>query len=205
MSKWEPKHALLVRDRCQHLYESCYAFMAVINVAEKFHGEMAARGPLPDEMTRPVYRKRGDAHVYLLPHYLKQAFDSSQFVPQVQHAWLSMALIVAGDWLETYNYFNRAPQLEVIYHLRNAYAHENKFHFTKKCRQRLIDYPATTIGLGYDSLTQVEISAQLDGSSPSDLLAPGDVIDVLIIAVLYLTQLASGAPPLPYPRSTSAI
>ena len=201
MSKLKTKHALELRDQFQALYEGCYAFTAVLDVAQKACAEGVAKGEVSLTNARLVYRKRGDSHQYAFEHYLKHAFEVSAVAMPIQASWFSMAIITAASALSPYNYFNRPPHLEVIYHLRNALAHGNRFRFTKECRERLRDYPATTMGARPAGLTQFEITEKVDGTSPADFLGPGDLIDVLIYATVYLAELADGREAfLSYPR-----
>ena len=57
-------------------------------------------------------------------------------------SWLSGALINLGDTLAHHDYFDRAPVLEMVRHLRNAVAHGNRFEIHDP--SRLAKYPAHT-------------------------------------------------------------
>ncbi|MBO0695527.1 MAG: hypothetical protein J2P56_05435 [Verrucomicrobia bacterium] len=56
--------------------------------------------------------------------------------------WLTGALLAIGDALKENKYFDHAPELELVYHLRNGIAHGNCFEFTDPGRKRLAKYPA---------------------------------------------------------------
>jgi hypothetical protein len=57
-------------------------------------------------------------------------------------SWLSGALITLGDTLAEHDYFDRAPVLEMVRHLRNAVAHGNRFEIRDP--SRLAKHPAHT-------------------------------------------------------------
>ncbi|MFZ0267219.1 hypothetical protein [Caulobacter sp.] len=52
------------------------------------------------------------------------------------------ALISLGDELQVYGYFDHAPILEMVYHLRNGMAHGGKFNIDDRGKRRLARYPA---------------------------------------------------------------
>jgi hypothetical protein len=52
------------------------------------------------------------------------------------------ALLTLGDELSAYGYFDRAPALELLYHLRNAVAHGNRLNITKEGK---IDWRSTQL------------------------------------------------------------
>src|SRR5262249_35231234 len=56
--------------------------------------------------------------------------------------WLTGSLLAVGDALKENNYFDHAPVLELVYHLRNGVAHGNRFTFNNSGRKRLAEYPA---------------------------------------------------------------
>jgi len=200
MAKQTIKSAKAARNRLQPLYEGCYAFSAVLDVARTAHLDLPRDRPINMRDTRVVGRKRGDHHLFGFEHYLKAAFEADTIANPVQQSWFAMAIVTAGAELSPFNYFNRAPRLEVIYHLRNAIAHGGRFHFTEDCRQRLSDYPANTFGS--EGMVQFEVTAALDGQElVFELLHPGDVIDVLIGATFYLSSIVDDDVPfLAYPR-----
>ena len=52
------------------------------------------------------------------------------------------AMLTLGDELSVHGYFDRAPILELVYHLRNGVAHGNRFNITKDGKKRLARRPA---------------------------------------------------------------
>ncbi|OXC78250.1 hypothetical protein [Caballeronia sordidicola] len=54
------------------------------------------------------------------------------------------ALLTLGDELGARGYFDRAPILEIVYHLRNGMAHDNRFNIDDRGRKRLQSMPPIT-------------------------------------------------------------
>ena len=48
-------------------------------------------------------------------------------VEELGRVWLVGALLRTGDALQRHHYFNRAPELELLRHLRNGVARRNVF------------------------------------------------------------------------------
>lgn len=102
------------------------------------------------------------------------------------------ALLTLGDELTLYEYFDRAPILEFVYHLRNAVAHGNRFHITDKGRKRLERHPAHNRSAPVKSPagTVFEITASLSGPLLFEFMQPADVIDLLQAVEVYLSTMA---------------
>ncbi len=113
---------------------------------------------------------------YHLPHYLAIAGQAGR-QEQFERVWLAGALLTLGDALGAHHYFDRAPILEMVRHLRNAVAHGNRFDL--RSTKQLAVYPAHTprpsaTGHGW------EITPELDGSEfMFEFMQPGDVVSVL--------------------------
>lgn len=138
--------------------------------------------------TEAVLRKDGSAHIFDSKYYL-QYLHAPELSEQLASIWLMGALLSVGDALENRGYFDRLPELELLYHLRNGVAHGNKFHFNCKGKQRLQKYPAHN----RDAKIRVpgsdfEIVLGLEGSKVLfDFMGPGDVLDLLLsIAVRFM-------------------
>src|SRR5688500_4961338 len=76
---------------------------------------------------------------YHLPHYLAIAGQRGH-EEQFERVWLAGALLTLGDALSTHAYFDRAPILEMVRHLRNAVAHGNRFDI--RSPKQLAQHPA---------------------------------------------------------------
>ncbi len=97
------------------------------------------------------------------------------------------SLILLGDRLAAEGYFDRAPVLEVVRHLRNGIAHGNRFTFRNP--KELGVWPAHTRDASRRTTDSFEITAELDGQPVLfDFMAPGDVLDLLISVGTHLTS-----------------
>jgi len=89
---------------------------------------------------------------------------------------------------------DHAPELELIYHLRNGVAYGNTFKITKSGLNRLARYPAYNRGLDGRG-NAFHISANLNGQPVLfDFMATADVIDLLMTAGERLRDLERGIP-----------
>lgn len=98
---------------------------------------------------------------------------------ELDRAWLGSALIVLGDRLAAESYFDRAPILEMVRHLRNGVGHGNRFEIRNP--SELAVWPAHTLGAACASPngSTFEITPDLHGSRVLfDFMGPGDVIDL---------------------------
>ena len=106
--------------------------------------------------------------------------------------WLTGSLLAVGDALKDDNYFDHAPELELVYHLRNGVAHGNRFEFTVSGRKRLAEHPAHNRDAAF------EITLALDGKRVLfDFIEAGDVLDLLLSVASHLDELGSRALPQP--------
>src|SRR5262245_52702875 len=76
-----------------------------------------------------VSRKDGTRHAFHFQHFLDQARTNSAIVDDLARTWLVGALLAVGDVLDQNDYFDHAPELELLRDLRNGIAHGNKFYF----------------------------------------------------------------------------
>jgi hypothetical protein len=74
-----------------------------------------------------VRRKDGTQHVFHFQYYLDQASSNSAMVHDLERVSLVGSLLAVGDALSMHHYFDRAPELELLRHLRNCVAHGNRF------------------------------------------------------------------------------
>jgi hypothetical protein len=106
------------------------------------------------------------------------------------------ALLTMGDELSGHKYFDRAPVLELVYHLRNAVAHGNRFNITDKGRERLEQHQAHNRSAPVKSPidTVFEITPYLSGPLLFDFMGAADVIDLLQSVEVYLSKAAGARP-----------
>jgi hypothetical protein len=104
------------------------------------------------------------------------------------------ALLTLDVELSTHHYFDQAPVLELVYHLRNAVAHGNQFNITKTGRDRLVRHPAHNRDAAVRSPlgTRYEITPSLSGPLLFDFMGPADIIDLLQSVEVHLAK-AAGA------------
>ena len=130
-----------------------------------------------------VRRKDGTEHAFHFTHYLKMVAADPQIADELPRVWLSGSLLTIGDALARHRYFDHAPILELVYHLRNAIAHGNHFKFTTRGLERLKKHPAhNRDAFIQGDLKQIfEITSDLEGTCLLfDYLGPGNVLDILM-------------------------
>ena len=111
--------------------------------------------------------------------------------------WLIGSLLAVGDALERNKYFDHAPELELVYHLRNGIAHGNHFRFAKRGRERLAKYLGHNRDACFKSpkRTIFKITPALNGTPIlPDFVEAGDVLDLLSSVGSYLKQLPRKQP-----------
>ena len=100
--------------------------------------------------------------------------------------WLTGSLLAVGDALEHHNYFDHAPELELVYHLRNGIAHGNRFDIRNL--QRLTKYPAHNRACYKNTI--FEITPALNGLPVLfDFMDAGDVLDLLFSIAFHLDEI----------------
>jgi hypothetical protein len=80
-----------------------------------------------------VSRKDGTSHRFHFERFLKTARSDPTIVDGLARIWLEGALLRIGDALAQpqNHYFDHAPELELLYHLRNGVAYGNVFKTLK--------------------------------------------------------------------------
>lgn len=119
---------------------------------------------------------------YHLPHYLAMASQPGR-QEQFERVWLAGALLTLGDALGEHGYFDRAPILETVRHLRNAVAHGNRFDI--RSTKQLAEYPAYTPDTSRGQ--HWEITPELNGTEfMFTFMQPSDVVSVLGWTAMHL-------------------
>ncbi len=187
---------LAVSRTAQRLASGYYAFLVAQLVAANPHSINSLPPPKApgQDPTGEIKRKDGTAHTLNLRHYLDLFREDHGVQKEVLRAWAMGALLTLGDELSTHRYFDKAPLLELVYHLRNGVAHGNRFNITKEGRERLAQHPAHNRDAPVRSPigTVYEITPALSGPLFFDFMGPGDVIDLLQSVEVHLSQ-AAGA------------
>jgi hypothetical protein len=110
--------------------------------------------------------------------------------------FLAGALLTLGDALSSHRYFDHAPELELVRHLRNGVAHGNRFNIDQRGAQTLARWPAHNrlAWVKSDTVT-FEITPSLHGSEVLwQFMEPGDVVSLLQAVNVYLIRVGNGDP-----------
>jgi len=139
-----------------------------------------------------VFRNDGTRQIFHFTHYLAQAVDPDM-VDDLARIWLAGALLRIGDALARHQYFDHAPELELLRHLRNGVAHANLFDIRHPNSLR----PAHNrdAWIRSDTNAVFEITPNLQGQPVLfDFMGPGDVLDLISSVGLYLIRMGNGDP-----------
>jgi hypothetical protein len=136
--------------------------------------------------------KDGNPVCFNLSDFLKLAPKKATITAEFPRVWLTGSLLAVGDALARHDYFDRAPELELIRHLRNGIAHGNLFKIQK------VEHPAHNRDVWprrpYRGI--FEITPELNGTRVLfDFMEAGDVIEALHDVGVYLKRFGNGEPP----------
>jgi len=187
------KPAFDVGRLANRMAQGYYAFLVAQLVAANPQSinSLPPAKALGEDPTGEVKRKDGTAHTLNLRHYLDLFREDHGVQREVLQSWATGALLTLDVELSPHKYFDHAPVLELVYHLRNAVAHGNRFNITPKGRDRLKRYPAHNRSAPVKSPvgTVFEITPSLSGPLLFDFMGPGDVLDLLQAVEVYLTRI----------------
>lgn len=159
-------------------------------VALGLQPDVLALGNLPEEAGRPIGSvtcKDGSIRPFDLAYVLDLVATDPTLRDEMDRAWCVSSLLLLGDRLAVNGYFDRAPLLEMVRHLRNAVAHGNRFTFGAP--EELERWPAHTRDASCQSSRPFEITPDLHGTEVLfDFMATGDVLDLLISVSTYLRE-----------------
>ena len=145
---------------------------------------------ISENLTDSVPRKNGPPWTFDVQDTFYEAVARDRIKAEFPIIWLTGALLAVGDALNTSNYFDHAPELELVYHLRNGVAHGNRFNITNL--ERLIKYPAHNRD-GSFRHSIFEITDALNGQPVLfDFMEAGDVLDLLASIALHLDKIGRG-------------
>jgi hypothetical protein len=143
---------------------------------------------IADRLTDSVPRKDGTQWSFDTQDALGDLANKT-IAEELPRIWLAGSLLALGDRLERNDYFDHAPELELVYHLRNGIAHGNRFDIRNL--RRLEKYPAHNRD-GWFRHTVFEIRPELDGKPVLfDFIQAGDVLDLLSSVGLQLKQMGN--------------
>jgi hypothetical protein len=145
------------------------------------------RGPGNPMPVGRVVRKDGTFHTFDFNHYLDQARTDPLIADDLNRVWISGAYLVVGDALARHGYFDRAPELELIRHVRNGIGHGNRFRIDDP--SKLVKFPAHNRLAKVRGGAVLEIIPSLQGREVLfDFAGPADLLDVLISVETYLVR-----------------
>lgn len=181
----------------ERLADGYYAHLAAISVIADPRAIHLAPQTLPGHLVPigSVRRKDGTEHVFDFMHFLHRAGTDALITSELERVWLAGSLLKLGDVLAQHRYFDRAPELELLRHLRNGIAHGNRFRIDNPAN--LAKYPAHNreAWVKSDSKAVFEITPGLQGKSVLfDFMGAGDVLDLLMSVGLYLIRMGNGDP-----------
>jgi hypothetical protein len=167
----------------ERLYNGCLAHNAAIQAASNPEAVKLAPPRQPGDLgpVARVARADGVATIsYAFEVYLEQV-RQPELAAEFHQVWISGALITLGDALHRCRYLDRAPELELLRHLRNAAAHGARFNITRP--QLLDSHPAyyriwTATG-PTGGPAHWQITPALHGSKLWDFVEPSDGASVL--------------------------
>ena len=164
-----------------------YVHSAIIDVA----AGVDRSEPINWNITREAVRKDGTKHVFSFDHYLREAFENSRTKDDLDRVWLKGGLITLADALHRHRYFDRAPHLELVRHLRNGVSHGNRFRIDNP--SDLTNHPAhnffasvrSPAGSSFEITTAVQDTAVM-----FDFMGPADFVDLFMSVEVHLLSLA---------------
>jgi hypothetical protein len=192
--------ALSVGQRAQRLAEDFYSLLASLVVAADPRAETLAPAILPGQVVPVGTVKRQDdtEHVYHFVHFLSRTGLEPLLQRDFERTWMAGAILQLGDALALEGYFDHAPELELVYHLRNGIAHGNRFRLTQGGIVRLQKYPAHNLQaeIRGDRKSEFTITSGLVGQVLFTFMGPGDVMDLIMSVGHYLITMGNGESPL---------
>jgi hypothetical protein len=171
----------------RHLTSGYYSFLVAHHVAvnPQSINSLSSAHPIGE-----IKRKDGTVHSLDLRCYLDLLREDQSLQRNFLRLWAMGALLTLGDELTKHRYFDQAPILELVYHLRNGIAHGNQFRIDSRGEQRLVKHPAHNRHAAKKSPlgTLHEIVPSLTGRVLFDFIGAADVIDLLQSVEDYLLR-----------------
>jgi len=182
--------AAKVAQLARNMAEGYAAHIAAIRIAPRVN-DQALLQMIADYPSDFVLRKDG---TFDTPDALGSAIANQEIAAELPRVWLTGSLLTVGDALKDNGYFDRAPELELVRHLRNGIAHGNRFDI--RYPDELTKYPAHNRDTAFRTTTVFEVTPALDGQPVLfDFMEAGDVLDLLCSAALHLDRIGRGELP----------
>ena len=135
---------ILVSKRSQRLADGYYAFLVahLVAVNPKSINSLPPSTRIGEDPIGQITRKDGSHHILNLRHYLDQLRADHDLQSEFLRVWAMGSLLALGDELQRHDYFDHAPIVELVYHLRNGVAHGNRFNIDSRGLRRLAKHNA---------------------------------------------------------------
>lgn len=179
------------RRLADRLRYGLYAHATALELArdERAGLDLGTTPPSQSTLSGSVLCKDGSERPFDLDYVLELMRSDPALRAEMDRGWCVSSLIVLGDHLAADAYFDRAPVLEMVRHLRNGVAHGNRF--TIRNPAELEAWPAHTRDSACRGDEVFEITPALDGSPVLfEFMGLGDVLDLLISVGTHLRHLA---------------
>jgi hypothetical protein len=183
-----------VGQLAERMAQGYYMHTAAVMLATDVRARAISPGILPGQIVPVGYvrRKDGTQHVFAFGHFLGQARAMTDDLARI---WLVGSLLAVGDALWVHSYFDRAPELELVRHLRNGVAHGNAFRIGNPASLQRFPAHNRLAWVRGDGQAEFEITADLHNRPVLfDFMGPGDVLDLLMSVGVYLTRMGTGDP-----------
>jgi hypothetical protein len=188
-----------IGQMAERIADGYYTYLAAIQIATDPRAEALSPGAQSGIIVPEgyVFRKDGTRHRFHFKYFLRQARSNPAMIDDLPRAWLVRALLTIGDALSRHDYFDHAPELALLYHMRNGVGHGNVFRFSNPGKRRLANHPAHNrlAWIKSDTNNEFEITLNLKGQPVLfDFMGPADVVDLLKSVGLYLIRIGNGDP-----------
>jgi hypothetical protein len=189
MANYVNKGARDVGQLAQDMVRGYAAHIAAVRIAPRVDSKALVR-LIADWPSDFVQRKDGSKWSFDTQDALVSLADKA-IDAELPRVWLTGSLLALGDALKDNDYFDHAPALELVYHLRNGIAHGNRFNFTTSGLERLKKYPAHNRKVWFRKMI-FEIASALNGQAVLfEFMGAGDVLDVLSSVGAHLKDLTN--------------
>jgi hypothetical protein len=182
--------ALDVAQRARYIAAGYALHIAASRLAPLVDGKVLVR-LIADYPIDSVPRKDGTKWTFDTMDALGNAVARKAIREEFPRIWLTGSLLAVGDALKDNDYFDHAPELELVRHLRNGIAHGNRFDI--QYLDELTKYPAHNRDAMFRTKTIFEIKPECNGQPVLfDFMDAGDVLDLLSSVAIHLDGIGRG-------------
>jgi hypothetical protein len=137
-----------IGQMAERMVQGYFMHLAAIQVATDPRAVALSPKVEPGQIVPVAYVGRKDSTriVFHFTHSLAQAGSDPAMLDDLDRVWLVGALLAIGDALKRQRYFDHAPELELLRHLRNGVAHGNAFQIDLKLLAKFPRAQSTGVG-----------------------------------------------------------